>query len=110
MDDQNTTDQTVVEPEQSTGEPPEQGQETTSQTTEGQQTEETQTRQERRQSRFIDKLSKQLEDGRSQSFDKKLNKSDYQPIQFGEQEYPISDLEKDRQQYGESQFERGVKK
>lgn len=67
------------------------------------------TRREKRQSRFIEKLSKQLEQSRGQSFKEKLNNPEgYKPIEYGEQEYPIEQLNADRQKYGEAQYQQGL--
>lgn len=66
------------------------------------------TRREKRQSRFIEKLSKQLEQSRGEGFKEKLNNPDYKPIEYGEQEYPIEQLNADRQKYGAAQYQQGL--
>lgn len=69
------------------------------------------TRRERRQSNYISKLSKQLEESRKQSFQEDIDRGrspGYKPIQYGEQEYQIDDLQRDRTQYGQSQYQQGL--
>lgn len=74
-------------------------------------TEKKETRKERRQARYIKSLSKKLEDARTQGFQEDFDKGrspGYKPIQYGEREYQIDDLQKDRDQYGQGQYERGL--
>lgn len=69
------------------------------------------TRRERRQSRYIQNLNKKLEEARNQGFQENFDKGrspGYKPIQYGEQEYQIDDLQRDREQYGKSQYQQGL--
>jgi hypothetical protein len=70
-----------------------------------------QTRLERRQAKYIDKLSEKLGNYRTrqtQQTQSSNNQNPYKPIQYGEQEYRIDDLEADRRQYGEMQRQQGL--
>jgi uncharacterized protein YerC len=75
----------------------------------GEQGGEQRTRLEKRQARYIDKLTDKLGAYRNQQTQAPLNNQNtYKPIEYGEQEYQIADLEKDRQQYGEMQRQQGL--
>lgn len=77
-------------------------------TQQAEETAEKPTRGEQRQQNYIDKLSEQIRNSNQEPHQRSESPS-YKPLEYQEGEYDPQQLEKDRQTYGKTQYEQGIK-